>query len=73
MRYVLILLGILLVLKGLHECIELARALAPLLHAHSAYAAGKAAGGIVGTLAVLAGGVALIAQGWRAKRGGSPA
>lgn len=70
MRYVMFFLGAILILKGLHECIALPRALAPMLHAHSAYAIGKAVGSVVGTLAVLAGGGALIAQAWWGKRCG---
>lgn len=73
MRYVLFFLGAILILKGLHECVALPRALAPLLHAHSAYAAGKVVGSIVGTLAALAGGGALIAQAWGKRRGGARA
>lgn len=86
MRYARIVVGILLIAKGVIDCIRLPAALAA-AHAHSALAvghvgigflagetAGRAAGIetglVVGALVVLIGGVLLVAGAWR--RGGAP-
>lgn len=84
MRYARIIVGLLLIAKGFGDCIHLPAALAAahphggLLagHAASGFAAGEAAGylmgyetGIViGAVAILVGGILLVASGWRRGR-----
>lgn len=81
MRYVKLIIGLLLVAKGVADCIHLPAALAAAHthgalqtgHASSAFLAGEAAGRVlgvemhlaVGALAVLIGGILLVAGAWR--------
>jgi len=67
MRYLQFVIGIILVFKGVRDCIALPAAITA-LHVGSAHSAGEATGLVVGSLAVLVGGVALVLHGWRAKR-----
>jgi hypothetical protein len=67
MRYLQLVTGIVLVIKGVHECVVLPAAIAA-LRVGSAYSAGEATGLAIGALAVLVGGVTLVLHGWRAKR-----
>lgn len=67
MRYVQLVMGLILVVKGVKECITLPAAISA-LQIGSPYPAGEAVGLVVGTLALLFGGAILVAQGWRAKR-----
>ena len=67
MRYAQVVLGILLVLKGIRECMILPKALWA-LHATSLAGAGRGAGMLIGTLSVLAGGLLLLFCAWRGRR-----
>lgn len=85
MRYVKLIVGILLVAKGVTDCIRLPAALAaadthgaPLAgHASSGFFAGETAGRalgaqaglVVGAVVVLIGGVLLVAAAWRGRQG----
>lgn len=68
MRYLQCLLGIILIFKGIKECIALPAGIAA-LHVGSAYTAGEAAGLVIGTLALLAGGLIFLVYSWRGFRG----
>ncbi len=85
MRYVKMIVGILLVAKGVIDCIRLPAVLAS-AHSHaslaaghvaSGFAAGEAAGrvagfragAVIGALAVLVGGVLLVVDAWRRRQG----
>jgi hypothetical protein len=67
MRYVRFVIGFILVVKGVKDCIALPAAISG-LQIGASYSAGEATGLIVGTLALLAGGAILVMQGWRARR-----
>lgn len=81
MRYAKIIVGLILIAKGVVDCIRLPEALAvapahgglPVGHAESGFIAGEAAGRILGfeigivagALVILVGGVLLVASVWR--------
>lgn len=67
MRYLQFVIGIILVIKGVCDCIALPSAITA-LHVGSAYSAGEATGLVVGSLAVLIGGVVIVLHSWRARR-----
>lgn len=67
MRSMQFIIGIILVVKGIGDCFALPAAISA-LHVGSAYSAGEATGLVVGTLAVLAGGVMLALHTWRARK-----
>lgn len=68
MRYLQVFIGLILLADGVKECMALPAALSA-LHVASAYSAGEAAGLIIGILAVLAGGVVLLARSCPGRRG----
>lgn len=79
MRYAKLIIGIVLLIKGIKAAFALPASLSA-VHVPagaagfaSAYAAGEAAGLVIGTLAILAGGVILFASGLVHRRGGKQA
>lgn len=67
MRHVQLVIGVILVIKGISDCIALPAALSA-LQLGTAYSAGEATGLVIGAMAVLAGGVILVLKNWRAPR-----
>ena len=70
MRYLQVFIGLILLAKGVKECVALPAALSA-LNVTSAYSAGEATGLVIGTLAVLAGGLVLLAHSWRGRSSSS--
>lgn len=67
MRYLQIVIGLIVLSRGIASGVALPARLSA-LHLDSAYAAGQATGMTVVPLALLAGGVLLIVQGWSRRR-----
>jgi hypothetical protein len=75
MRYAKIVIGILLLIKGIKAVIDLPTGLA-MVHASAAapgfaagYAAGETVGIVIGALVVLTGGIMLVISGWTHRSG----